>query len=280
MRDAILLSPLPCTDDAFASRQRRLAAIEAAHAADVASERPNGPVWPTDFSGGWAGRFDPNKGARRTVEAPRPEPVYGVTVAQLVGDGDPSPGALEGLRRAALAGAMDGRLGGVRRATGRSSEHVGPRWTEDEEAAADAVQSTYAECMEAYADGMRYGIPGRIVERDGATWQRVRRPAQHARQLAKRFGQRRSRDRIRMRDAIGERPTDYVVPQWAKEMDEAKLVAGVPAARRHAFERLVNGRDVNRTRDLRRIADHCTPDQCAALVAVAMRSPEGAPRLG
>lgn len=284
MRDAILLSPMPPTDDAYARRQRTLADRAATAAADVAEHLalyPSG-ARPTDFGGGSTCRFDPNGGPRpgddAALDSAVPLPDYSATVEQLV-SGDPSPAALEGMRRAALAGAADARRGGLRRATGRSSEHVPVHWTEDDEAAADAVQSAFVDCMAAFAEGHRYGIPGRIIERDGATWQRVRRPAQHARQLAKRYGQRRSRDRIRMRDGLSPRATDYEVPDLDRGVDERTLIEAIPRARREAFVKLVQGRTPNRARDLRAIAERCTPDQCAALVAVAVRAPDGAPRL-
>lgn len=326
--------PLPASDDAYAARQATIAHRADLDARDVAAHRAALLATFGEYpalrsqddraarlaTGGAGASFDPNG-----PEAPR-EPIAprrGLAADVMLATFD--DGARAALYSAALVGAMLGRLGGVRKATGSSSEHLGPIAAEDHETADDAVSAAWLEIRERIeATGARWRVPGAMVAQpidpnaigscsdvvayrrslrstprdrrtpsaiaalagkarriiDDATGmprkveaQRVRAPEHVARSLAKRFGQRRSKDRIRMRDGISPLATDHRTPDIFADVEARDIVATVSPRLREAAARALArysreaGTNGNAIRDARKVLRTVGEAPALALVA-------------
>ena len=149
-------SPLPTSPAAWASLARIVASDDASRAEAAAADLLR---FPTDYSGG--ATDDPNDAAE---DRPEPDPLTGSLASTLAGlDGADAEAWLVGLQRAALRGAVVGRTGGVRRATGRSQEHVSLLSIEDADAVDEAVAGVWLAMREAHAIGARWRIPGHAI---------------------------------------------------------------------------------------------------------------------
>lgn len=109
-------------------------------------------------------------------------------------------------------------LRGARKGRALASDPVGISPDEDECAVHDAVQRLYGECID----------PGRVV----------RSPARRVYWIARSFGRRRAKDRIRERaSVIVEEATDRKVPAADASATWAELRSRVPASRLAMFDR-------------------------------------------